>query len=318
MDKEKNIFKILDMYYNEEMSQDKIAKIMGISRPAVSRLIKKAKDDGLVKVVINYPVGSSIELEKKLQEKYGLKEAIVSVKDDNATVEYGVFTAGAEFMKRNITDNMTVGITWSRSIKCVVERFQNIWDKSCSNVSVVSFIGSSGNPDYSDEEFMMTYSNMIAYKLGEILRAKTLHMFAPMKVSSEEIRKIFENESQIASVLEKAKHSDIAIIGIGDVSKDSSIVRAGIMTEGEMETLRNLGGEGEVISRIFDKNGKDIDCELNRRTVGLEIDDLKKVPIRVGISYGENKVSAIRSAIVGEIINVLITDDNTAIELLKD
>ena len=101
------------------------------------------------------------------------------------------------------------------------------------------------------------------------------------------------------------------------MQKDSSILKAGIRTEEEYTELIQKGAVGEIVGRIYDKEGQVVDEDLRRKMIGISTQQIKKIPVRVGISYGKDKVEAIKGAIKGEMINVLVTDATTAEKLME-
>ena len=136
-------------------------------------------------------------------------------------------------------------------------------------------------------------------------------------VDGEKEKELIEGIDEISKVLHMADTADMALIGIGSMQKDSSIIKAGIRTEEEYKELIQKGAVGEVVGRIYDKNGQTVDEDLQRKMIGISLDKIAKIPVRVGISYGKDKIEAIKGAIAGGLVNVLVTDVPTAELLLK-
>ncbi|WP_081256393.1 MULTISPECIES: sugar-binding domain-containing protein [Staphylococcus] len=74
---------------------------------------------------------------------------------------------------------------------------------------------------------------------------------------------------------------------------------------------------GDIIYNFIDENGKKIDCEWNNRIISLEIEEYKRIPLKIGIAGGKNKEKAIKAALNNHLIDVLVTDENTGMELLE-
>jgi len=138
-----------------------------------------------------------------------------------------------------------------------------------------------------------------------------------MYVDGSKEKEMIEGIEEISKVLQMAENADIALIGIGSMQKDSSILKAGIRTEEEYKELIQKGAVGEIVGRIYDKEGQVVDEDLRRKMIGISTQQIKKIPVRVGISYGKDKVEAIKGAIKGEMINVLVTDATTAEKLME-
>ena len=133
-----------------------------------------------------------------------------------------------------------------------------------------------------------------------------------MSVEDEKTKQMIESIGEISNVLKMAEHADIALFGIGSMGKDSSILKAGIRTEAEYLELVERGGIGEIVGRIYDAEGNPVDQEMKKKMIGISLESMKKIPIRVGVAYGKEKIEAIQGALKGQIINVLITDTATA------
>mgnify|MGYP000603443537 CR=1 FL=1 len=139
-----------------------------------------------------------------------------------------------------------------------------------------------------------------------------------MYVDGSKEKEMIEGIEEISkSSFRWQKTQNIALIGIGSMQKDSSILKAGIRTEEEYTELIQKGAVGEIVGRIYDKEGQVVDEDLRRKMIGISTQQIKKIPVRVGISYGKDKVEAIKGAIKGEMINVLVTDATTAEKLME-
>lgn len=316
---ERFLLKVVDMYYKEELSQEIIAKKLNISRTTVSRTLTRAKKDGYVKIVINYPSESPIDLEKELEKKYGIKEAMVAMAKKETLSDFLVAEQASEYLIRVLKSQMILGVTWGRTMKRVIDNFGSELSNirvTVKDVEVVPFLGTTNIREAADDEYRMTYSNILATKVAELINGKSYNLSAPMIVSNEEVRHILESEKDVSMVLKKARKADIALFGIGELSNDSSIAACGGTTIKELREIEAQGGVGEIVGRIYDSRGKTLDIEMNKKIIGISLEDMKKIPTRVGIAYGVNKAKAIKAAMEGGIVNVLITDSNTAQYLL--
>lgn len=309
------------MYYKEELSQEEIAKKLKISRTTVSRTLTRAKKEGYVKILINYPVENPIDLEKALEHKYGITEAMVAMSKEESMSDFLVAEQASEYLIRVLKSDMILGITWGKTMKKVIDHFGmelgNI-RVTVKNVEIVPFQGTTHIKENANEEYRLTYSNILATKVAGLIHGVSHNLSAPMFVSNEEVKHILESEADVAIVLEKARKADIALFGIGSLSEESSLAASGGTTPEQLYHAEKKGGIGEIVGRIYDKDGKTLDIEMNRKQIGISLEDIKKIPIRVGIAYGKNKAEAIRAAMRGGIVNVLITDSITAQYLLEE
>ena len=316
---ERFMIKVVDMYYKEEMSQDAISKKLNISRATVSRTLTRAKKEGIVKIQINYPSENTIELEKNIEKKFGLKEVLIGVENESVSKDYAVALQASEYLARILKNNMKLGINWGRSMKNLVTTFeQEGYNKSINvkGVEIIPFLGTNNSFEEKSQSIRLTYSNFLAIKMAELLKCKNYNLSAPMIVSSQKVKDVIINEPDVSGVLKKAKTCDVALLGIGSIDKNSSLFV--LMDDGEKmsDTIKQQGGIGEVIGRAYDENGNIIHSELDNRIIGVTLEELKQIPLKIGVGYGNQKVKAIKAALKGGLIDVLITDRETAEKLV--
>lgn len=316
---ERFMIKVVDMYYKEEMSQDAISKKLNISRATVSRTLTRAKKEGIVKIQINYPSENTIELEKNIEKEFGLKEVLIGVENESVSKDHAVALQASEYLARILKNNMKLGINWGRSMKNLVTTFeQEGYNKSINvkGVEIIPFLGTNNSFEEKSQSLRLTYSNFLAIKMAELLNCKNYNLSAPMIVSSQKVKDVIINEPDVSGVLKKAKTCDVALLGIGTIDKDSSLFV--LMDDGEKmsDIIKQQGGIGEVIGRAYDKNGNIIYSELDNRIIGVTLEELKQIPLKIGVGYGNQKVEAIKAALKGGLIDVLITDRETAEKLI--
>jgi deoxyribonucleoside regulator len=319
MKSDRFLIKVAELYYQDGLSQQQIAKKLHTSRTSISRALIQARNEGYVQIRIQYPEQSNLELERKLEEKYGLTEALIAVPAYDQSVEQEISYQAVDYILRVLKKNMILGMTWGRAMHGFVEQLakdERLRSLSFQNVKVVPFLGTPGVTQV-DSWDATTYSNTLATKVGNLLHCASYNLSAPMYVDGSKEKEMIEGIEEISKVLQMAENADIALIGIGSMQKDSSILKAGIRTEEEYKELIQKGAVGEIVGRIYDKEGQVVDEDLRRKMIGISTQQIKKIPVRVGISYGKDKVEAIKGAIKGEMINVLVTDATTAEKLME-
>lgn len=319
MKSDRFLIKVAELYYQDGLSQQQIAKKLHTSRTSISRALIQARNEGYVQIRIQYPEQSDLGLERQLEEKYGLTEALIAVPAYDQSVEQEISYQAVDYILRVLKKNMILGMTWGRAMHGFVEqlaRDERLRSLSFQNVKVVPFLGTPGVTQ-GDSWDATTYSNTLATKVGNLLHCASYNLSAPMYVDGSKEKEMIEGIEEISKVLQMAENADIALIGIGSMQKDSSILKAGIRTEEEYKELVQKGAVGEIVGRIYDKEGQVVDEDLRRKMIGISPQQIKKIPVRVGISYGKDKVEAIKAAIKGEMINVLVTDATTAEKLME-
>lgn len=319
MKSDRFLIKVAELYYRDGLSQQEIAQKLHTSRTSISRALIQARNEGYVQIRIQYPEQSNLGLERELEEKYGLTEALVAVPAYDQSSDQEVAFQAVDYTLRVLKKNMVLGMTWGRAMHGFVEQLaqdERLRSLSFRNVKIVPFLGTPGVTQL-DSWDATTYSNTLATKVGNLLHCASYNLSAPMYVDGEKEKELIEGIDEISKVLHMAETADMALIGIGSMQKDSSIIKAGIRTEEEYKELMQKGAVGEIVGRIYDKNGQTVDEDLQRKMIGISLDKIAKIPVRVGISYGKDKIEAIKGAIAGGLVNVLVTDVPTAELLLK-
>lgn len=319
MKSDRFLIKAAELYYRDGLSQQEIAQKLHTSRTSISRALIQARNEGYVQIRIQYPEQSNLGLERELEEKYGLTEALIAVPAYDQSSDQEVAFQAVDYTLRVLKKNMVLGMTWGRAMHGFVEQLaqdERLRSLSFRNVKIVPFLGTPGVTQL-DSWDATTYSNTLATKVGNLLHCASYNLSAPMYVDGEKEKELIEGIDEISKVLHMAETADMALIGIGSMQKDSSIIKAGIRTEEEYKELMQKGAVGEIVGRIYDKNGQTVDEDLQRKMIGISLDKIAKIPVRVGISYGKDKIEAIKGAIAGGLVNVLVTDVPTAELLLK-
>ena len=305
------LYKIAHAYYFDELTQQQIANRFRLSRPKVSRLLQEARAEGVVDIILVPPSGGLADLERELEQRYDLDEAVVvsvSNSRDLASVKRELGPAAAECLIRSLTGDEVVAVAWGMSILAMVDALPF---KSMPDVTVVQSNGGLGPVDEREHSFELT--RRVAQKLGARFRL----LQAPGVVSTRAAAQVLKSDRQIADTLALAARADVAVVGLGLLRPDTLLLREGtILTEEDVETLEEAQAVGDVALRYLDADGVPIDLDINERTIGLTLEQVKKIPRVMGIAGGEEKLDIIRATLRGGILDVLVTDDCAARELL--
>ena len=303
------IAKIAWLYYVQGLTQDNIASKLGCSRPTITRHLAKAKELGIVEIKIADHFRTCFDTEYALKARFGLEEVIV-IPSGNTLRENlkGVGRACADYLQRTLQDQDILGIAWGSSIYEVGKALQL---KKDLDLTVIQLMGGLNSSEKINPEEIV---KLIATQL----RASGIWLNTPAIVSSAKIKKALLSDPGVSSVLAKAQSCTKSLFGLGEVSLDSSLIVSNGITNAEMEQLHELGAVGNILGQFFDKNGKLIHSFLEDRLIAAPLNTLQSIPIRIGVgSGGQYKVKAILGALHGGFINVLITDEETAQEILK-
>ncbi|MDK2835840.1 MAG: deoxyribonucleoside regulator [Thermosediminibacterales bacterium] len=296
------------MYYDDNMTQQAISDKLGISRPAVSRLLKKAREEGIVEININSPYSFS-QQERQIEKLYGLREVIIVpyYNDENIKLKKILGKAAALYLTRVIKDGDIIGVSWGTTLYCMLE---NLKVGRQYDVVFVSLVGGIGNTQIE------VHSNQLVINFSRIFGGKGQFLHAPAIVDSIEVKKSISSDKKIREVLELGQKSNIALVGIG--SPDSTtMMKAGYFSTRDIQELKEAGVIGDICSQFFDIQGRLCNAEMNQRGIGLTLDQLKKIPLVIGVAGGTLKMKSILGALRGGYLDVLVTDSKTAKFLIE-
>ncbi|SES91937.1 DNA-binding transcriptional regulator LsrR, DeoR family [Oceanobacillus limi] len=304
------IVKVAMLYYFEGWTQAEIAAKYNVSRPVISKLINSAKKEGIVEIYIKDETFHTVELEQKLIKKFGLKEVIVvstaGFAPEMAKRQLG--KTGASYIANHTNHVEKLGISWGSTLLSLVEEYPYEHKKG---THVVPIVGGMGSED------VHLHSNQLAFNLAQKMNTSCSYLYAPAMVESYELKERLIETKDIAHVLEEAKNVDMAVVGIGNPFKGATMEQIGYLTQEDLTSLRKSGAVGDISSRFYDAVGNELDHPLNQRVIGLDLKDIKAIPEVVGIVEGSYKLESIEAALQGGYLDVLITDDRTAQELVE-
>ncbi|MCL5772164.1 MAG: sugar-binding transcriptional regulator [Actinobacteria bacterium] len=308
--REQFLYEISKLHYIDKISQKELASIYKVSTATISRTLQEAEDLEIVSIKVNDILGTKIRLERDLESKYNLKKAIISFVpyNDENLIKNIIGKSAASFINEIVQDNMTIGIAWGSSLYEMVKFLKS---KPLNNLRVVDLIGSVG------KLFSDINASELARKFAQNFNAKNYFLNSLAMVQNKETKEYLLKEKEIRDVLDMVKELDMAIISIGTVSFDSTIVRDLKIDKDTLENIKSKGALGDICFRFFDKNGNKVDTDFDNRIVGIDLEDFKKVKIKVCISGGLSKLEAVEAAAKNKLVDILITDSLVSESLLN-
>lgn len=315
IDSQRLLVKLAHLYYSEELTQSEIAERLRLSRQMVQRYLHKARERGIVQTIIRPLTGIFCELEKSLELRYRLREILIvetTAYNDQAVVAREVGASAAEYLRRVVKSHDRIVISWGGSLLAMVNSFSAGPSIDVENVTVIQGLGGLADPNSE------VHASDLTRRLGKALRAQTLLLPAPGIVASRSACHALYHDQQIASVLQAARTANLAFMGIGAPRRDSILVREGkIVSSRELAALAKKGAVGDINLRFFDEQGRKIASDLDDRVIGLTLEEIQQVGLVVGVAGGAIKDKAIRAALIGKLVDVLITDHVTGERLLR-
>jgi lsr operon transcriptional repressor len=288
-------------YYNDGLTQGDVAIRLGVSRIKVSRLLEKGRQSGLIHVHINSPHEGCFVLQQELASAFGLTEARVIPALDEAPAGVRIGRAAANFLISKLTVRDLLAIGWGEAATTALRYMSPALVRN--EISLVSMTG--GVSAYVDSAGIYgPHSNF--------------HIIpTPLRVTSHSLAEMLRAEPYVRDVMAMALTARIALVGIGAMSRNASLVRFGYCTASEIELFARQGAVGDILGYFYDRDGQILPLDLHQLVVAVPPDQLFRIPTIVAAAAGPDKVDPILGALRGRIVNILITDETTAAELLR-
>jgi deoxyribonucleoside regulator len=302
---------VAEMYYLEEKTQDEIASIVNVTRSMVSRLLTEARKKGIIEVRIHRPLQFDSFLEDSLKEQFGLLNAKVihSTGNDRDILLKSLGKAGAEMLHNYLKPHSILGLAWGSTISAVIDEFEVEEPLPLKIVQLVGALGTQ-NKEYDGHGLVL--------RLAEKLQGQGYYLNAPFICSGKEIAESLMQTPGIRETIEMGGISDVALLGIGSTAPQySSFYLAGYVPLEELNLLIRANAVGDVCGLHFDSFGKEICADFCERLVTIRRETLHSIPVRIGVAGGVNKEQAILGALRGGYINVLVSDSQTARQMLE-
>ncbi|HHW44807.1 MAG TPA: winged helix-turn-helix transcriptional regulator [Desulfotomaculum sp.] len=314
------ILKAAYLYYLKDKQQNEIADMLNISVPTVSRLIKKAKEEKIVEFVIRNPYIDCLDMEEKLKKAFNLRDVVVapipSLGTENAYLDLNnnvnklVALEGARYIQRIISEKDVLGISWGKTMYNLIHYLN-----PCQKVNA-TFVTMHGSISGCHQDMdVKTLVSRMAMSFG----GKNYFLLTEGLMSNAEAARYVRNEKNVRKVFDIFNQITISLTSVGSFypNMDSLLYKqGGYLTNSEINQLKSKGLVGDIILRFIDSDGNECDTDLRERTVGIGLDVFKNIKTKITIASGETKAYALKSALKGGLIDILIIDYNLGKRLL--
>ena len=307
LDNELLAVRAAELYYEENKTQDEIGAILRITRWKVGRLLSSARERGIIRIEIAHPKARRLGMEHELVDRYGLEAAIVIPVDDGLSITERVGVAAADYLVSMRPRTHVLGVSWGKTLSEVAKALPHGWSTPVQVVQVNGGVSQSAAPGQASA----TASTIAQKSEGEVTLLPT-----PAILERVETRRAIESDRTIHSVLERAGRADTYLFSAGPATEVSIHVQSGYISTGDIQRLQRLGAVGDVLGRYITLEGAIADPELDERTLGLSLEDLKKGQRRIAVVAGADKHLVALAIARNQLATTLITDEDTARFLL--
>ena len=304
--------RVAQLYHEERLKQAEISQRLHVSQATVSRLLKRAEDEGVVRITITAPRGVYPQLESALRAAYGLNEIVVAecYEDREESILSAIGAAAAHYFETTLQEGDVIGISsWSVSLLRMVDAIHPL--KRPRAERVVQILGGIGNPS------VQSHATQLTTRLAMLTGAEAQLLPAQGVVTSAAARLVMLGDSYVRAATDQFRRMTIALVGVGALQPSIMLANSGnAFTDEEMQDLARRGAVGDISLRFFDAEGAPVHGPLDDRVIGVTLEELKQTPRIVAVAGGQRKAEAIRACLRGRLVNVLITDKFTAERLL--
>ncbi len=298
------------LYYLEGKTQSEIAKQLFISRPKVSRLLKRSRELNIVDIKINYHSDELEYLQSEIMRNFNIPKVIaVRSLEKNEDTLREIGKAGAFELIDKIKEGMTIGISWGRSVRNTVNQLPS---KPIKDLKIVELFGAFSYD--MDDTDMLSIGNVIASKLS----GRFFPLPAPIYMPDKQTREILIGNPVIKQSLNMIKNCDLILTGIGAIDSRIPAVLWDVYVEDNMQSqIKAQGGVGFLCAHFFDGQGRFLDLDVNDNVIGIQTDDIESHKNILLVAGGPSKAKAIYAALKGGYINTLVSDHETLETILE-
>ena len=290
------------LYYELGETQERIAEVLGVTRPQVSRLLKEARSEGIVEIKVIDIQSRSTEIADELCQHFGLRSAHVAPRmgGPNDMTRRMLGRIGCDVLRDYLRDGQLVGIGGGMTMSAVADAMAEL--PSRPSVTVLPLAGGG----------MTAPSRDPVRRIAEMLDGYSMELFAPGIVHDRRAREALMRSVNARNVINAWTQLDIAIFGIGTYLRTETWYGPEILAElDEAEVV------GEILIHPFDIDGDFVQTRLRQLIIGFDPRELDDVPLTIAIAGGPDKVRAILGALRTGVIKVLVTDEKTARDVLE-
>lgn len=307
------MYQAANRYYVQGETMDTIAHSLGVSRSTVSRLLRAARETGLVRITIADASGAQSPAARALADTFGISVHMVPIRSSASILVRLDLVAqrAAGLLAEVVGDNQTIGVAWGVTMANVASHLPN---RPLAGSTIVQMNGganrrSSGVP----------YIGEILQSFGDAFDSKVVLFPVPAFFDYPETKAAMWRERSVRHVLDLLAVLDVAIFGVGSLagSIPSHVYAAGYLDADERHALAADGVVGDICTVLLREDGSYADIEANRRATGLTPAELARVPRRICVASDPLRAPAIVAGLRARVATDLVLDDGTARAVLR-
>ncbi len=301
------IVQAAEMYYNQRLNQQEIARLLGVTRQTVSRLLRDAIEYNIVEFRIHVPYAPVEDLSERLARRFGLAAAVVvpSKVDDSSLIPSVLSQYAARHVYTLVEQGAErIGLCWGRTMYRMIHEFP---ESHFGHAAVFPLIGASSR---TAPYFML---NDMVRCLADRMNAAPVYAYIPADPESEEDEALFRRTSTYATIAGYWQGMDLAIFGIGVHPGHERYTRTEFPGERTAHPTEQV--VGDIVTHYFDAEGNFLDS--GAKILCADLGDLRRAKRRMAVSGGSEKTEAILGALKTGMLTDIVIDERTCNRILR-
>ncbi|WP_122941771.1 sugar-binding transcriptional regulator [Brachybacterium sp. EE-P12] len=276
---------------------NEIAEEIGRSRFATARMVRRARELGLIEVRPTMPVPIDADLSARIARQFGLRSALVVAtrSTDDAEVREALASVTARYLSETVEEDDVLGVAPGRTLARASREIDQL-----PSADVVQLTG-IGWPRLEEGAEVVS-------AIGRAAGGATFPLYVPILIDPEAAPIL--HHPAITGTMRRFRHVRKAFLTIGGWPRSSLLAQI-LGENGERAGFEERGVVAEIGTTLLDIQGRTV-SGLEGRFIGISEEELRAVPLRVAIGGGEWKQQAVLATLRSGLVNVLITDVRTA------
>ena len=298
------------LYYHEDLTQGDVARELGVSRSTVTRLLHRAKCEGLVRISLDVSL-ATFKAERDIERAFGVQKVrIVPESSVASTQQRWLGYVAAETLVEMMTEGATVAVSWGTTMQAMADSL--IGQHPVPGAKIVALVGGLHNASQGTN----TYE--VAWQLGQYFNAPAIALHAPVYVQNEAMALGLAGDPGIQEVLGLARKASIIVFSLGGMNENATMAQLGYISLEQRKFLRQQGAVADIACRWIDRDGRCVALPPSINPISITLDELKASPLRLAVAGGEDKHEAILAGLRGGYATHLVIDERTAATLLNN
>lgn len=309
----RRLMTVAQMYYIQAETMESIAHQIGVSRSTVSRLLKEARETGLVQVRIVDPAKPLNHIAEQFSHRFGITAHLVRVRPGASHLFRldQVSKLAADILARWVTDGDVLGIAWGTTVEAVARHLR---PRTLNGVVVTGMNGGANHQTTG-----LPYTGTILAQFAQAFGGQEQLFALPAFFDDPSTRAAMWRERSTRHMLRVRSECRIALFGIGSLDSElqSHVYSANYLSGEDLAELRRDRVVGDVCTVMLRSDGSWRDIPINQRATGIAPDELRTIPKRLCVVAGTSKVAPLLGALRLGVMTDLVIDEETAREALR-